>query len=71
MRDCSVLMSDSPDVVVLVPRCTVNNAIVMLYFMLILLFLLMSANLAVGVNWVVMWFAVGFVSQPFGFRRRI
>lgn len=50
---------------------SLNNAIMMLYFMFILSFLLMFANLAVGVSWAVMWFAVGFISRPFGFKVRL
>lgn len=41
------------------------------YFILILLFLMLFANLSVGMTWPVIWFAVGFVSQPFGFRSKI
>jgi len=47
------------------------HALISFYFILILLFLLLFANLAVGATWAVMWFAVGFISQPFGFKSRL
>jgi hypothetical protein len=40
------------------------------YSFLILLYLLVFANLATGVSWVVLWFALGFISQPVTFRSR-
>jgi hypothetical protein len=39
-----------------------------LYSICIFMFLLLFANIATGVNWPVLWFALGFVSKPFGFR---
>ena len=50
--------------------CLVNNALITFYFAQILLFLLLFANATVTVSWAVLWFAVGFISQPFGFRER-
>jgi hypothetical protein len=53
------------------PERSVAHHLATFYFILILLFLLLFANLTVGVTWPVIWFAVGFISQPFGFRGRI
>lgn len=39
-----------------------------LYSLFILLYVLFFANLATGVSWVVLWFTLGFISKPFGFR---
>ncbi len=44
------------------------RALTILYFMAILMFFLLFANLAVGVTWIVIWFMVGFISQPFSFK---
>lgn len=39
-----------------------------LYSIFILLYIIFFANLATGISWAVLWFTLGFVSKPFGFR---
>jgi hypothetical protein len=39
-----------------------------IYSIFILIYLLIFANLATGVSWIVLWFSLGFVSKPFGFK---
>ncbi|MGM0767025.1 MAG: hypothetical protein ACQEV6_03245 [Pseudomonadota bacterium] len=41
---------------------------VSIYSMFIFMYIVLFANMAVGVSWPVLWFAIGFVSKPFGFR---
>jgi len=42
-----------------------------LFSFFILLYLLLFANLSVGVSWPVLWFTLGFASSPFGFKVRL
>ncbi|POQ98366.1 hypothetical protein AU468_13505 [Alkalispirochaeta sphaeroplastigenens] len=53
-----------------VPEGSLTMSLIILYFILILTFLLIFSNLTVGVSWSVMWFTVGFFSQPFVFKKR-
>lgn len=39
-----------------------------IYSMFILLYILLFANLATGISWSVLWFTLGFISKPFGFK---
>ncbi|EOE6382500.1 hypothetical protein [Vibrio cholerae] len=39
-----------------------------LYSIFVFLYILFFANLATGVSWPVLWFTLGFISKPFGFR---
>ncbi|HGF7535548.1 TPA: hypothetical protein AB5A41_003503 [Vibrio cholerae] len=39
-----------------------------LYSIFVLLYILFFANLATGVEWPVLWFTLGFISKPFGFK---
>lgn len=39
-----------------------------LYSFFVLFYILLFANLATGVSWAVLWFTLGFVSKPFGFK---
>ncbi len=48
--------------------CSYQNSMLGLYSFFILLYLFLFANLATGVSWAVLWFTLGFVSKPFGFR---
>lgn len=41
---------------------------VALYSIFILLYILFFANLATSFSWAVLWFTLGFISKPFGFR---
>ena len=43
---------------------------VAIHSFLLLLYLLVFANLSTGVSWIVLWFALGFVSQPIVFKTR-
>ncbi|WP_020146554.1 hypothetical protein [Thioalkalivibrio sp. ALJ15] len=45
-----------------------RSSVIAIYSILILLYLFLFANLATGVSWVVLWFALGFISRPFGFK---
>ena len=47
-----------------------RSNMIAIYSFLILLYLLMFANLATGVSWVVLWFALGFISEPVKFKVR-
>ncbi|MFQ2084588.1 hypothetical protein ACK33N_08060 [Aeromonas veronii] len=42
--------------------------IIALYSIFVFLYILFFANLATDVSWVVLWFTLGFISKPFGFR---
>lgn len=44
---------------------------VALYSIFLFLYVLFFANLSTGIEWPVLWFALGFVSKPFGFSERI
>ena len=46
---------------------SLEHDLINLYFICVLLFLLVFANLTVGVTWPVLWFTLGFVSRPFRF----
>jgi len=43
-------------------------SVVALYSFLIFLYLVLFANLSVGISWAVLWFALGFISRPLGFK---
>ncbi|WP_162300285.1 hypothetical protein, partial [Salinivibrio sp. HTSP] len=45
-----------------------GSQMVAIYSAFILLYILIFANLATGVSWAVLWFTLGFISKPFGFR---
>lgn len=45
-----------------------HACMVPLYSSFLLIYLIFFANLATGVSWIVLWFLVGFVSKPFGFK---
>ncbi len=47
-----------------------RSNMIAIYSFLIILYLLVFANLATGVSWVVLWFALGFISQPVSFKAR-
>lgn len=40
-----------------------------LYSLFVFLYILFFANLATGVSWAVLWFTLGFISKPFGFKK--
>lgn len=40
-----------------------------IYSIFVLLYLIFFANLATGVSWAVLWFTLGFISKPFGFKQ--
>lgn len=42
--------------------------IISLYSIFVFIYILFFANLATGVSWAVLWFTLGFISKPFGFR---
>ena len=48
--------------------CAYQGSMIAIYSSFILLYLIFFANLATGVSWPVLWFSVGFVSKPFGFK---
>jgi hypothetical protein len=50
---------------------SLEHALINLYCICVLLFLLVFANLTVGVSWAVLWFTLGFISQPFRFESRM
>ena len=53
------------------PHSSLIQALITLYFIKSLMFLLVIANISTGVTWPVIWFTVGFISQPFGFKSRV
>lgn len=44
-----------------------SEAVLSLYLLSLLLFLLVFSNMSVDLFWIVLWFAVGLISQPFRF----
>lgn len=47
-----------------------RSNMIAIYSFLILFYLLVFANLTTGVSWVVLWFALGLISQPVRFKER-
>lgn len=45
-----------------------GSQMIAIYSVFILLYILLFANLATGVSWAVLWFTLGFISKPFGFK---
>ncbi|MCX9535879.1 hypothetical protein IG535_15990, partial [Vibrio cholerae] len=43
-------------------------SMVALYSIFLFLYILLFANLSTGIEWPVLWFTLGFISKPFGFR---
>ncbi len=43
-------------------------SMVALYSIFLFLYILFFANLSTGIEWPVLWFTLGFISKPLGFR---
>ncbi|UYB69606.1 hypothetical protein NBH81_14720 [Aeromonas veronii] len=48
--------------------CGYQTNMIALYSIFIFLYILFFANISTDVSWVVLWFTLGFVSRPFGFK---
>lgn len=48
---------------------TYQKSLIAIYSSLIFAFLIIFANISVDVSWIVLWFTLGFISKPFGFKK--